>query len=113
MSEPEKRDFEPWKEYRGVMIYRKHRRTSADGRDYWEYAAIVPTKVPAVSIPVHGHTQQSIRLQVGRVLNGLDPVDCSICVHRIPATPISPDRCGLGEDEYGEPWSCTGFEVRV
>lgn len=111
MSGPEERDFEPWKKYRGVMIYRKHRRTSADGRDYWLYFA--EAKNDMYDWQLISHTQQGIRLQVGRVLNGLAPVSCEICVHRIPATPISPDRCGLGEDEYGEPWSCTGFEVRV
>ena len=111
MSGPEERDFETWKKYRGVMICRKHRRTSADGRDYWLYFASVSND--KAHWELISRTQQGIRLQVGRVLNGLDPVDCSICVHRIPATPISPDRCGLGKDEYGEPWSCTGVEVRV
>lgn len=100
--------FQLWSVYRKVHIYKYVRGKTPDGRTKWTYYAKVPTDkaVGGIdTIPLVANTQQSIRLQVGRVLNGLDPVDCRICVH------YSPERCGLGGELEG--YSCTAFEVRA
>ena len=56
-------------------------------------------------------TQAGMRVQIGRVLNGLEPCSCDCCRWRIPATPISPEGCEYGVT-MGKNGNCTKFQVK-
>ena len=58
--------------------------------------------------------ENDIKAQIGRVLNGLEPADCTICRRCIKATPINPAHCDWnGKDcNPGVNFECEGFQVR-
>ena len=99
--------YEVWSIYRGVMIERKLLdETSPDGRKKWMYTARVPGENP-----LYSRSQQGIKRQIGRVLNGLAPCDCAICVYRMKATPITAgESCAKGNIMPCD--ACIWFEVR-
>lgn len=102
---------EPWRVYRGVKIDREQldERTPGLKAPKWRYYAVCGG-YRLVSL-----SQAGIKTQIGRVMNGLAPCDCEICVCRIPATPISGSQCNRGLDMLA--WfggcSCARFEVRT
>ena len=92
-------------EYRARDIYRKPRKVSRDGRQYWTYYAIVMDDL------VVSWTMSGIKTQIGRALNGLTPCDCDFCVYQIPDTPIHGKHCGKGLHLTGPWFVCEGFEI--
>ena len=100
--------YEVWRSYRGVMIERKLLdETSPDGRRKWMYTARVPGENP-----LYSRSQQGIKTQIGRTLNGLPPCDCGICIHRVPATPITEEHCAMDNIIRYPQETCVRFEVR-
>ena len=81
--------------------------TSPDGRKKWMYTARVPCENP-----LYSRSQQGIKTQIGRTLNGLPPCDCGICIHRVPATPITEEHCAMGIGMIDLQDTCVRFEVR-
>ena len=92
--------------YRNHYIYRKPRKVSRDGRQYWTYYAIVMDDL------VVSWTLSGIKTQIGRALNGLAPCDCDCCAYQIPNTPLQGKHCGKGLSLYGPWFVCEGFEYR-
>ena len=93
--------------YRGVEIRRETRFvTPSTSKVIW--MACIDGRA------LRSETQAGIKAQVGRVLNGLEPADCTICKRCVKATPISAARCDWnGKDcNPGVNFECEGFQVR-
>ena len=93
--------------YRGIEIKQEVRYISPTARGvYW--VACIDQRV------LRSLTQNGIRVQIGRVLNGLPPADCVNCKHRINETPINPARCAYyGRDcDPGVNFECEAYQVR-
>ena len=93
--------------YRGVEIRRETRFvTPSTSKVIW--MACIDGRV------LRSETQAGIKAQVGRVLNGLEPADCTICRHCIQPTILNPRRC----DYFGRAcdpgcnFECAGFQPR-
>ena len=91
--------------YRAGNIYRRPRKKSADGRQYWTYFSVVEDQL------LVSWTLSGIKTQIGRVLNGLKPCDCNSCAYQIPETPVSPKHCGKALHLTGPYFVCEGFET--
>ena len=93
--------------YRGIEIRQEVRYISPTSQGvYW--VACIDQRV------LRSLTQNGIKAQIGRVLNGLPPADCAVCKHCVRATPINAAHC----DRYGREcnpgvnFECEGFQVR-
>ena len=93
--------------YRGVEIRRETRFvTPSTSKVIW--MACIDGRV------LRSETQAGIKAQVGRVLNGLEPADCTICRHCIQPTILNPRWCdyfGRACDP-GTNFECAGFQPR-
>jgi len=93
--------------YRGIEIRQEVRYISPTSRGvYW--VACIDQRV------LRSLTQNGIKAQIGRVLNGLPPADCVNCKHCIRATPINAARCEWnGKDcNPGVNFECEAYQVR-
>ena len=93
--------------YRGVEIRRETRFvTPATSKVIW--MAEVDGRV------LRSETQAGIKAQIGRVLNGLEPADCTICRHCIQPTVLNPRWCDYfsGACDPGTNFECAGFQPR-
>lgn len=92
--------WEYWKDHRRTPIYREQRGESSDGRTYWRYSAKLTVKRNGEEMLyfLTADTQQSIRCQIGRVLNGLTPTDCKVCTYYVPENEIRNAYCLKSSD---------------
>lgn len=103
--------FEQTAKHRGIAIWRLPRKMSADARQYYTYYAAIRFK-DSYSV-LKSVTLSGIKSQIGRIRNGLEPHDCSICVYHIPRTPIDPDYCHWTIDpELTGFYGCPRFDLR-
>lgn len=102
--------WEYWTTYRKVPVFKRERGRSSDGRIKYEYYAMVK------DVELVTWSQQAMRIQIGRVMNGLSPSDCNICLHHVPVTCMRDEYCLAAckhtiEENKGGP--CPRFEVRA
>lgn len=83
--------------YRRIPIYRRVTpRDVYPRRSGFEYLA------EAKGIEIRTRSIQSVKIQIGRVMNGLDPSDCGICRYHVVATPVRLDYCEMACKEVIE-----------